>query len=362
MATGDTPATAAPPEPDEHTAEMRAKNPWLYEDEHLLDAGYLLRPRYSPTWSAPWKSIADKPWTFEESVMPPSSLLIDATRSSDGSYVVLKRCDRLNPSVVSGALREGQIFEKLFREPLASDPKNHCIRLIEILHVPDDPATDLIVIPLLTPWQSTHFPFVTIGEAVEFFSQIFEGLQFLHNHNIWHGDCKANNIMMDASPILRADPHPWDYTMTRDYNRDLPPVRTRTRHPVKYYWLDFDLSDEYDPSKGPPLVDPGYGGTPHVPEFSFPIENGSELYSQEKMQGFEFMHGLVAAMTQEDPAKRPNMDEVVRQFSKIKAGLSPWKLRSRFTSERRVGIVQSATHWARQLYLMARRIPAIPTP
>jgi hypothetical protein len=103
-----------------------------------------------------------------------SSLLVDATRSSDGSYVVLKRCARIDPSVVSGALREGQIFEKLFREPLASDPKNHCIRLIEILQVPDDPATDLIVMPLLTPWQFTHFPFVTIGEAVEFFSQIFE--------------------------------------------------------------------------------------------------------------------------------------------------------------------------------------------
>jgi hypothetical protein len=92
------------------------------------------------------------------------------------------------------------------------------------------------------------------------------------------------------------------------------------------------------------------------------LAQGSEQYRKEKMQGFEFMHGLVAAMTQEDPAKRPNMDEVVRQFSKIKAGLSLWKLRSRFTSERRVGLVQSATHWARQLYLMARRIPAIPTP
>ncbi|KAJ7300551.1 hypothetical protein DFH08DRAFT_725228, partial [Mycena albidolilacea] len=118
----------------------------------LKDAGYLLRSRYSPTWTAPWKSIADKPWTFKESVMPPSSLLIDATRSFDGSYVVLKRCDRLDPSVASGALREGQIFEKLFCEPLASDPKNHCIRLIEILQVPGDPATDLIVMPLLAPY------------------------------------------------------------------------------------------------------------------------------------------------------------------------------------------------------------------
>jgi hypothetical protein len=150
MATGTTPWPAAPPEPDEHTAERRAKNPWLYEDEHLLvegrpgrnelhwrdhftwlkDASYLLCPRYSLTWSALWKSLDDKPWTFKESIMPmvrvtassstfltplQSSLVIDATRISDGSYVVLKRCDRLNPFVVSGFLREGQIFKKLFR-------------------------------------------------------------------------------------------------------------------------------------------------------------------------------------------------------------------------------------------------------
>jgi hypothetical protein len=87
-----------------------------------------------------------------------------------------------------------------------------------------------------------------------------------------------------------------------------------------------------------------------------------ELYRKEKMQGFELMCGLVAAVIQEDPVKWPNMDEVVRQFSKIKAGLSPWKLRSQFMLERRVGIVQSTTHWARQLYLMMRRIPAIPSP
>jgi hypothetical protein len=43
----------------------------------------------------------------------------------------------------------------------------------------------------------------------------------------------------------------------------------RTQHPVKYYWINFDLSDEYDPSKGLPFVVPGHGGTRNVPEFSF---------------------------------------------------------------------------------------------
>ncbi|KAJ7794293.1 hypothetical protein B0H14DRAFT_2292336, partial [Mycena olivaceomarginata] len=63
---------------------------WRDHFAWLKDASYLLRPRCSPTWSAPWKSLDDKPWTFEESVMLMSSLVIDATRISDGSYVVLK--------------------------------------------------------------------------------------------------------------------------------------------------------------------------------------------------------------------------------------------------------------------------------
>ncbi|KAF8191461.1 kinase-like domain-containing protein [Mycena galopus ATCC 62051] len=347
----------------------------------LKDAGYLLRPRYSPSWTPPWKGTDKYMSAFEDSVLLPSASLIDATRVSDGSYVVLKRADKGDSSHVSGAFREAQLFQKFSSEPLASDPKNHCIRLIEILQVPDDPSTDLIVMPLLWSWDG--FPFLTIGEAVEFLFQIFEGLQFLHNHNIWHGDCKANNIAMNAAPILREDPHPWSPEMTRDFSRKLRPVRNRTQNPVKYYWIDFDLSDEHDPSKGPPLVNPGYGGIRNVPEWSFEDQKcnpfavdvwclgfmvqgyfteGSDAWHSKKKRGFEFMQELVADMVQEDPAKRPSMDEVVDRFSRIKTGLSPWKLRSQFTSDNSIGILRSTSHWIRQLYFMARRIPAIPTP
>jgi len=188
--------------------------------------------------------------------------------------------------------------------------------------------------------------------------------------------------MMDASPVLRDVPHPWRPTRTRDFRRNVRPIRNRTEHPVKYYWIDFDLSDEHDPSSGPPLVDPGYGGTRQVPEFAFQNQKcnpfavdvwclgfmirahfteGFDLFGTKKKQGFEFMDELVAEMTQEDPAKRPSMDGVVRRFSQIRAGLSGWKLRSRFT-DKNAGIVQSAIYWVRQLYFIARRIPSIPTP
>ncbi|KAF7357870.1 Protein kinase domain-containing protein [Mycena venus] len=99
--------------PDMHTAEMRAKYPEIYEHmlkegrcssfeffwrDHysgLKDAGYLLCPRYSPGWSAPWKNTTKFPLDFEDNVVPMSSLVMDAIWIFNGTCVMLKRYDRL---------------------------------------------------------------------------------------------------------------------------------------------------------------------------------------------------------------------------------------------------------------------------
>jgi len=77
------------------------------------------------------------------------------------------------------------------------------------------------------------------------------------------------------------------------------------------------------------------------------------------------MDPLLTDMVNPEPSKRPNMDEVVRRFSEIKAGLSQWKLRSRFASHKEspvLRIFRSGRHWLRQLRFMARKVPAIPSP
>jgi len=196
--------------------------------------------------------------------MPPSIVVVDAIRISDGSLVVIKKSE---PSTdLSPVFHEDRIFRKFSTEPLASDPTNHCIRLVEVLPVPDNPKMDLIVMPLLYDWDLVDF--LTIGEVVEFFSQVFEGLKLMHNNHIWHGDIKFNNILMDASPLFVEDVSPWRPKMSRDLSREAR-YRNRTEHPVKYYLIDFDLSGVYNPSAGPPLMLPGYGGTRGVPEFKF---------------------------------------------------------------------------------------------
>lgn len=83
-----------------------------------------------------------------------------------------------------------------------------------------------------------------------------------------------------------------------------------------------------------------------------------------RKRGLEFMVPLLQDMCQDDPAKRPTMDEVVLRFTEIMKGLSSWKLRTRLADmhERYLEhFFHSSAHWAGQIGRIARRIPAVPT-
>ena len=94
------------------------------------------------------------------------SHLMDATRVSDGAIVTLKSVNKeSNPFEV-------EIGLFLSSEPLASDPKNHCVPILDTLQVPDDENETIIVMPLLRDNGTPRFD--TVGECVEFFRQVFE--------------------------------------------------------------------------------------------------------------------------------------------------------------------------------------------
>lgn len=67
---------------------------------------------------------------------------------------------------------EVEISEFFSTEPLASHPRNHCAPLYEVLDVPDEEDTVLLVLPLLRPYDNPSFE--TVGEAIDFFAQVFE--------------------------------------------------------------------------------------------------------------------------------------------------------------------------------------------
>lgn len=75
------------------------------------------------------------------------------------------------------------------------------------------------------------------------------------------------------------------------------------------------------------------------------------------------MKPLVDEMVQDDPKKRPNMDEVVARFETIRASLSSWKLRSRVVPRKDMfyhGIIHGAKHWIRRIGFVVKRVPPIP--
>ncbi|KAG6824304.1 hypothetical protein H0H92_007277 [Tricholoma furcatifolium] len=293
---------------------------------------------------------------------------MDATRV-DGTLVMIKAVDpsRRPEEIPLGKLLSSERF---------ASPRNRCMPYLEVIE--QTPNQAFIVMPLLV--DITAGPFETIGEAVEYFRQIFEGLEYLHENNIIHGDCKYNNIMADSSHLFNGPPHPFDSLRVRDFSSHMRTVVSRTKKPVKYYFIDFDLSKEYPP--GAPRLEPvPWGGDKTVPEHllpdappcdPFPVDvyclancirqqflDGWPLSGPK--QGFEFMRELVDDMTNVDPLKRPTMKEAAHRLNVIIEGLDDRKLRSPvLVVGEKMAFAQSFMYWMKQYIRKARRIPAIP--
>lgn len=113
---------------------------------------------------------------------------MDAQRVSDGSFVYLKRMERGG----SGVADELQIGQFLSSEALRTDPRNHCVPIIEELHCPN--GESIMVMPLLRPFYDPGFQ--TFGEAVAFFVQIFEACIFpwVEMNHISDETCRGCNL------------------------------------------------------------------------------------------------------------------------------------------------------------------------
>ncbi|KAF5376400.1 hypothetical protein D9757_008694 [Collybiopsis confluens] len=350
---------------------------WRDHYEWLKDKGYLLRPRYRPGWVASWIGTNNLPFGCEDAqVQPLFEYNLDAIREADGNPVMIRRAD---PSSISAELEIARLLSSL-----PADQRNHCVPIHEVMTLPEpdeEGRNSIVVMPFLVPWDRPDFE--TVGEVVDFCTQIFEGLQYIHSLNIAHNDAKNTNIMMDWFPLYPEPPHSILRSERMDWSGPSRP-RNRTLYPIKYYFIDWNLSRQFDLSTGiPPRLPPGYGGDQSVPEFKkdeycdpFPVDvyclgnvirerfiSGDSAMQFSPRRNVEFLEELIADMTQEEPTKRPKMDEVVSRFEKIRKKLRWWKLRSR-VSNRTVPLIFhllcSPIHWAVQFGYIVRRIPAIP--
>jgi hypothetical protein len=85
----------------------------------------------------------------------------------DGALVMFKRANRNHDWS-----EEAQLAEYLSDPSLESDPRNHCVPIYDILEVPGKKDEILIVMPVLSCFDSPALE--TVGEVVVCLQQIIE--------------------------------------------------------------------------------------------------------------------------------------------------------------------------------------------
>lgn len=76
--------------------------------------------------------------------------------------------------------------------------------------------------------------------------------------------------MAGTVSLFNVTPHPAQRFRRLDYKGWVSVSYSRTRKPVKYYLIDFDLSEVFRPEDAPHLRQPPWGGDKTVPEFLLP--------------------------------------------------------------------------------------------
>jgi len=175
--------------------------------------------------------------------------------------------------------------------------------------------------------------------------------------------------------------HPVATDRSRDLNHRAKHT-TRTNQPTRYYFTDFGNSVKYkadaERTEGPLL---GLNKDLVAPEFResdqprdpFPTDVyylGLMIRREllEKYHGLEFLEDLVKEMTDEDPAKRPTIQSVVKSFEHMCNALSRSKLRSRLVRNSEadrsllVRVSRKVQHVFRTMGYRMRGLEPIPRP
>lgn len=87
--------------------------------------------------------------------------VIDARRREDGMVVAIKSCTN-----------DSQEIEIAQYMTTARDPRNHCVRVLDVFPDPLDPDVTLLVMPYLRPCNDPAF--VNVGEILDFIDQTLE--------------------------------------------------------------------------------------------------------------------------------------------------------------------------------------------
>ncbi|KAB5588841.1 hypothetical protein CTheo_7718 [Ceratobasidium theobromae] len=336
------------PSPEGRTA---AEERWVSYQPYLLSKGYNLRPRYRQDWVPSWETNRQNPHDCEDRGDTLALKVLDATRVEDGRQVVIKL------SVPSPDDRRGteevEILQRFSYSEFEDDPMNHVVPCLDTFPVPDVPGGTFIVTPLLSKYDYPEF--WDLGEVHDFLEQIFDGLEFLHKHDVVHCDIASPNVMMDARPLYDEPFHPFYQTRSLDGKRSIYPKYLRSQRPIRYYFIDFGYAKWFRDDNEPRAV-VGWRAREQTPEqeeghaydpFKADIYQLGAIIRRDlipRISTLRFLLALAREMTDEDPSRRPSLAQARQTMNTYFAGLSG--------REKRWPIVPSNVSFGHKCYIL----------
>jgi len=220
---------------------------------------------------------------------------------------------------------------------MRSDPRNRTVSIIDVVTLPDDKDHVLLVMPYLRVFDAP--PFHCCSEVVEAFRQFLQGLEFLHEHNISHGDACLFNLMMDETRVVPRGSHFVRPCGHDGVNRNLTWRHRCTVAPVRYYYIDFGLSTWFPNGKESANATGVVGQIKDVPDFS------ASSYNPFKVDIYQLGRTILDVikeypelsifipfaenMTRPNPSNRPSAAEALAEFEVVASSLDRRALRAR---------------------------------
>ncbi|KAJ7080930.1 hypothetical protein B0H15DRAFT_474123 [Mycena belliarum] len=315
-------------------ARMDERDPnelfWVENQPYLFSVGYKLRPRYHPDWTPTWQIDPTKSQLYAEDDLEQwKYTVLDAVRMKDNKKVVLKR-------VETGSL-ELQMLQLLDSETMRKDPRNRTVPLLDTISLPHNPGTVLMV---MMYGRRFHYPpFHCREELFDALSQLLQGMEFMHEHNIVHGDAAIQNIIMDETRVVPKGSHFLAERTHSGHSRLFSWKNRCSVAPVNYYYIDFGLTFHF-PAGVNDATMVGYYGSwrKPIPELSATVP-----YNPFKVDvcrlGLTILRVIAPypaladfaplgnRMCDPDSSQRPTPTEALVDLSELKASMKPHLLR-----------------------------------